>query len=41
VTEDRGIARNSHIAEGSAAVWEEALRLIREAVESGNLGRAG
>jgi putative hydrolase of HD superfamily len=41
VTEDRVIARNSHIAEGSAAVWEEALRLIREAVESGNLGRAG
>jgi putative hydrolases of HD superfamily len=37
VTEDRVIARNSHIAEGSAALWEEAERLIRDAVKSGHL----
>ena len=37
VTEDRVIARNSHIAEGSAALWEEAARLIGDAVKSGNL----
>ncbi len=37
VTEDRVVARNSHIAEGSAALWEEAARLIGDAVKSGNL----
>jgi putative hydrolase of HD superfamily len=40
VTEDRVIARNSHIAEGSAALWEETLRMIRGAVESGHLAPA-
>ena len=40
VTEDRVVARNAHIAEGAAAVWEEALRLIREAVAAGDLDRA-
>jgi putative hydrolase of HD superfamily len=39
VTEDRVIARNSHIAEGSAELWEEALRMIRRAVEAGDLSR--
>jgi putative hydrolase of HD superfamily len=37
VTLDRVIARNSHIAEGSAALWEEAAGLIQEAVKSGHL----
>ena len=37
VTEDRVVARNSHIAEGSAALWEEAARLIGDAVRSGHL----
>jgi putative hydrolase of HD superfamily len=41
VTEDRVRARNAHIAEGSQALWEEALRFIAKAVESGDLGRAG
>lgn len=40
VTEDRVIARNSHIAEGSAALWEETLRMIRRAVESKHLAPA-
>lgn len=37
VTADRVIARNSHISEGSAAVWEEALRLINAAVDAKHL----
>jgi len=37
VTEDRVIARNSAVAEGSAAIWEYALRMIREAVRDGHL----
>jgi putative hydrolase of HD superfamily len=37
VTEDRVIARNSAIADGSAEIWEHALRLIRAAVAEGNL----
>ena len=37
VTEDRVIARNSHIAEGSAALWREASRMIRKAFETGPL----
>jgi putative hydrolase of HD superfamily len=37
VTADRVIARNSHIAEGSAAVWDEAAALIQKAVDSGHL----
>lgn len=40
VTEDRVRARNAHIAEGSQVLWEEALRHIEAAVESGDLGRA-
>jgi 5'-deoxynucleotidase YfbR-like HD superfamily hydrolase len=37
VTEDRVIARNSAIADGSTEIWEHALRLIRDAVAEGNL----
>lgn len=40
VTEDRVRARNAHIEEGSQVLWEEALRYIKAAVESGDLGRA-
>jgi putative hydrolase of HD superfamily len=40
ITADRVIARNSAIAEGSAALWQEALRMIQGAVESGDLGPA-
>jgi putative hydrolase of HD superfamily len=37
VTADRVVARNAHIAEGSAALWEEAGRLIRQAVQAKHL----
>jgi putative hydrolase of HD superfamily len=40
VTEDRVRARNAHIAEGSRVLWEEALRRIAKAVDSGDLGKA-
>jgi putative hydrolase of HD superfamily len=40
VTEDRVRARNAHIAEGSRVLWEEALRRIARAVDSGDLGKA-
>ncbi|MFY9924142.1 MAG: HD domain-containing protein [Opitutaceae bacterium] len=37
VSADRVIARNAPIADGSAAVWEEALRRIQAAVRAGHL----
>lgn len=37
ITEDRVLARNAHIAEGSASLWEFAVNLVREAVGAGNL----
>jgi putative hydrolase of HD superfamily len=37
VTADRVRERNSHIAEGSAALWGEAARMIKQAVDSGHL----
>jgi putative hydrolase of HD superfamily len=40
VTADRVVARNSYIAEGSAALWEKAAGMIRQAVASGDLGAA-
>jgi putative hydrolase of HD superfamily len=40
VTEDRVVARNSPIAEGSAALWDATLRMIRKAAESGGLDPA-
>jgi putative hydrolase of HD superfamily len=40
ITEDRVLARNRGIAEGSAAVWAEAARMIRQAVAGGHLAPA-
>jgi putative hydrolases of HD superfamily len=40
VTQDRVIARNSHIAEGSAALWEYARQMIDRAVAEGSLDPA-
>jgi putative hydrolase of HD superfamily len=40
VTEDRVIARNSPIAEGSKALWRQTLAMIRKAADSGDLSRA-
>ena len=40
VTADRVIARNSAIAKGSAAIWEETLRRINKAVEEKHLAPA-
>ena len=40
MTADRVIARNRHIAEGSAALWEETARMIGRAVESKHLDPA-
>jgi putative hydrolase of HD superfamily len=37
VTEDRVIARNAHIALGSAAVWEETLKRIKRTVAEHHL----
>jgi hypothetical protein len=34
------IARNSPIAEGSAALWDEAFRMITKAAESADLDPA-
>ena len=37
ITRDRVIARNSYIAEGSAALWDYAARMIEQTVADGNL----
>lgn len=37
VTQDRVLARNAHVADGSQAVWEYAVRMINESVAAGNL----
>ncbi len=37
ITRDRVIARNSYIAEGSAALWEYAAKMIEEVVATGHL----
>jgi len=37
ITRDRVIARNSSIAEGSAALWEYAAQMIERTVAAGNL----
>jgi putative hydrolases of HD superfamily len=39
VTYPRVMARNAGVAEGSAALWEYAARMVAEAVEKGNLAR--
>jgi 5'-deoxynucleotidase YfbR-like HD superfamily hydrolase len=38
VTQDRVLARNAHVVEGSEAIWEYAVRMINEAVDAGHLG---
>jgi putative hydrolase of HD superfamily len=40
VTEDRVLARNAAVAEGSAAIWEYARRMVHAAVEEGHLDPA-
>lgn len=37
VTRDRLLARNSYIAEGSAALWDYARQMIEETVAAGHL----
>ena len=37
VTHDRVVARNSHIATGSAPLWDYAEKMIQAAVDAGNL----
>jgi putative hydrolase of HD superfamily len=37
ITQDRVLARNAHIAEGSTGLWDYARRMIDEAVASGHL----
>jgi putative hydrolase of HD superfamily len=37
VTQDRVIARNKHIAEGSAELWSYAEKMVQEAVTAGHL----
>lgn len=39
VTSDRVIARNRHIADGAAAVWDYAARMIADAVNAGHLAK--
>ncbi len=40
VTEDRVLARNAAVAEGSIAIWDYARRMVRAAVEEGHLDPA-
>ena len=37
VTQDRVLARNAHIKEGSAALWEYAEQMVQRAVDAGHL----
>jgi putative hydrolase of HD superfamily len=37
VTQDRVLARNAHVADGSKTLWQYAVRMIDEAVTKGNL----
>ncbi|MFA6960275.1 MAG: HD domain-containing protein [Opitutaceae bacterium] len=39
VTSDRVIARNQHIADGAAAVWDYAAQMIADAVKAGHLAK--
>ena len=40
ITQDRVLARNAHVAQGSAAIWEYAVRMIDDAVAKGHLAPA-
>ena len=37
ITQDRVLARNAHVAQGSVALWEYAARMVQEAVDRGHL----
>jgi putative hydrolase of HD superfamily len=37
ITQDRVLARNAHIADGSQTIWQYAVKMIDEAVSKGNL----
>lgn len=37
ITHDRVVARNQHVREGSAALWEYAVEMLEQAVEAGHL----
>ncbi len=37
ISQDRVLARNAHVAQGSTAIWEYAVRMIDEAVAKGHL----
>lgn len=37
VTQDQVLARNAHVAEGSTAIWEYAVKMIDDAVAKGHL----
>lgn len=37
ITHDRVVARNRQIADGSAALWAQAERLIQELADAGHL----
>ncbi len=37
ITQDRVLARNAHVANGSTALWEYAVKMIDEAVAKGHL----
>lgn len=39
ITSDRVIARNAHIADGAAAIWDHAAQMIIEAVKAGHLAK--
>jgi putative hydrolases of HD superfamily len=40
ITQDRVLKRNAHIAEGSAALWDYAVRMVQQAVDAGHLAPA-
>jgi putative hydrolase of HD superfamily len=40
ITQDRVLARNAHVADGSHALWEYAVRMINDAVANGHLAPA-
>jgi putative hydrolase of HD superfamily len=37
ITQDRVLARNAHIAEGCAPLWEYAVQMVQQAVDAGHL----
>ena len=40
ITQDRVLQRNAHIAEGSAPLWEYAVKMVQQAVDAGHLPKA-